>query len=138
VKNIFIDINVVLDLFLERRPHHAPAQKVFILAEKKQIKILISAISFTTIHYLLSRHFSREEAAKILGKLRLLCEVAPVTQKIIDLAMTASFDDFEDAVQYYSASLAGAEAILTRNRDDFSSADIPVMSPVDFLALLEV
>ena len=38
-----------------------------------------------------------------------------------------------DAVQYYSALTAKAEAIITRNKKDFENSKIPVMTAGEYL-----
>ena len=44
--------------------------------------------------------------------------------------MESAFNDFEDAVIFYRAkSINGILSIITRSTDDFSAADIPVLTP---------
>ena len=50
--------------------------------------------------------------------------------------MKKVFSDFEDAMQYYSAIREGADAIITRNSEDFDAAQIEVYEPQQFLDLL--
>lgn len=50
--------------------------------------------------------------------------------------MKKVFLDFEDAMQYYSAIREGADAIITRNSNDFNAADIAVYEPQAFLDML--
>ena len=45
-----------------------------------------------------------------------------------------SFKDFEDVIQPFSAKAEGdMTAIITRNKQDFLSSEIPVYSPEEFL-----
>jgi predicted nucleic-acid-binding protein len=44
--------------------------------------------------------------------------------------------DFEDALQVASAIAGGAEVIVTRNVSDFAAAELPAMTPEDFLSSL--
>ena len=64
------------------------------------------------------------------------CNVTPVDSVIIDKAIASEFKDFEDAMQYYSALREGADAIITRNIVDFTSAKIDVYEPQEFLDML--
>jgi hypothetical protein len=48
----------------------------------------------------------------------------------------SSFADFEDAVQYYAAISAKADAIITRNTKDYKHASIPVLTAEQFLKTL--
>ena len=54
-------------------------------------------------------------------------------EDIIEAALNSEFNDFEDALQYYSAtSIPAMEIILTRNSKDFTKSKIPVYTPVQF------
>ena len=44
-------------------------------------------------------------------------------------------NDFEDAIQYYSAKKIGADYIVTNNIKDFGFSDIDVVKPIDFLRI---
>jgi predicted nucleic acid-binding protein len=59
-----------------------------------------------------------------------------VDKKIINDSLESGFYDFEDAVQYYTAKSSGIEIIITRNKKDYITEDITVMSADEFLATL--
>lgn len=63
-------------------------------------------------------------------------EVTPVDSIIIDKAIASQFSDFEDAMQYFSAIREKADAIITRNSEDFVAAQIEVYEPQQFLDML--
>ena len=54
---------------------------------------------------------------------------------IIDKAIDSPISDFEDAVQFYTATYSEADYIITRNPKHFPQNDIPVLTPNAFLAL---
>ena len=60
-----------------------------------------------------------------------ICEVSTVDSGIVDAALYSSFQDFEDAIQFFCALNAGADIIVTRNIKDFKNATIPVKMPDD-------
>ena len=134
MKKLFVDTNIVLDLLAKRLPFYISAALLFSLADKKKVKLSVSALTFANTNYVLSKLKTSEEAQEILRRFRLLVEVVPLTSKIIDLALNNTrFKDFEDSLQYYSASESSCEIIITRNQKDFKSADLPVMSAEEFL-----
>lgn len=47
--------------------------------------------------------------------------------------MTSDFEDLEDAIHYYAAIKANIEGIITQNKKDFKTAQIPVLTPDEFL-----
>ena len=66
--------------------------------------------------------------------MRDLFEIAPIGPNAVDRALVLRANDFEDALQYFSAIQSGADCIVTRNSKDFSFSEIEVLTPSDFLA----
>jgi hypothetical protein len=66
-------------------------------------------------------------------KYRLICEVSNIDKIIIDKSLISNFNDFEDAVQHYSALYDKCDILITRNKKDFKNSEIPVMTPSEFL-----
>lgn len=138
MKTILCDINVILDIFLKREPFYNPAATLFSKVENGEVKGFLCALSFPTLFYLLSKSIRKEQVVKTLEKIRIVFQVAPVSEKVIDLSLTGEFKDFEDAVQYYSAVQVGAEFFVTRNKRDFTGTKMPVFTPEEFLSFLHV
>ena len=136
MKSVLCDINVILDIFLKRDPHYAPAARLFSLIEEKKLQGYLSAQSFPTMFYILSKELKRDKAMRVLEKLRIVFRVAAVDEKVIDLSLASTFKDFEDAVQYYSALHVKADCLITRNKSDYRTDRLPVMTPEEFLALI--
>jgi predicted nucleic acid-binding protein len=126
---IFIDTDVCLDLLAKREPHYSYAATLFTLADKGELKLFVSSLSFSNLNYLLSRQNSMAEARRILSKFKVLVQVLPVDDKVIELALNSKFKDFEDAIQYFTAIESGITILLTRNIKDFKKAEIPVQTP---------
>ncbi len=133
MENVFVDTNIVIDLLQKRDEFYKEAQELFTLADRKKVKLYISALTFANTYYILSRFYSSDEAKKILSKFKVLVEVLPTTDKIIELALASDFKDFEDAIQFYTALENGLEAIITRNKKDFKNNLIPVFSAKEYL-----
>lgn len=68
-----------------------------------------------------------------LRKLRIILHVIDSSEKVLDLALNSNFNDFEDAIQYYTALNADIRTIITRNLKDYKAADILVQTPEMFL-----
>ena len=133
MENAFVDTNIVIDLLQKRDEFYKEAQELFTLADRKKVKLYISALTFANTYYILSRFYSSDEAKKILSKFKVLVEVLPTTDKIIELALASDFKDFEDAIQFYTALESSLEAIITRNKKDFKNNLIPVFSAKEYL-----
>jgi predicted nucleic acid-binding protein len=137
VKSVLCDINFILDIFLERQPFYAPAARIFAMIEAKQLKGYLCANSFPTLFYILAKELKRDGAMKVLQKIRIVFRVASVDEKVIDLSLASDIKDFEDAVQCYSAVHAKVDCLITRNKADYVSDIVSVMTPEEFLAAIE-
>lgn len=133
--NVFLDTNVVLDVFAHRQPFYADSARVWALAERGQARGLVSALSMTNLYYVVRKLASRSEAAEMLKAVRGCVGLTPCDASVLNQAIDAGFGDFEDAVQYFSARAAGAGVLVTRNIDHFpEDDDLPAMTPTAFLA----
>lgn len=135
MKHLLVDTNIVLDLLAKREEFFKEAQILFSLADKKQVKLYISSLTFANTYYILSQHYKIKEARSVLRKFKVLVTVLPMDDKIIDLSLESDFKDFEDAIQYYTAVENNLNMIITRNLRDFKSATIPVLTAKSFLEL---
>ncbi|MCQ2252608.1 MAG: hypothetical protein MJZ61_04070 [Bacteroidales bacterium] len=70
--------------------------------------------------------------------MRLLIQVASTGQLAVDWAIQKKAKDFEDAVQYFAALHYGVDVIISRNVRDYPYSDIPVITPLEFLASMGV
>jgi len=134
-KRVFVDTDIIYDLLAKREPFYQAAARLFTMADEDKIQIFISSLSLANIHYLLSKELSSFEAKQILRKFKLLVQIAPLNEKVIDLALNSEFNDFEDAIQYYSALQNEIEILLTRNLKDYKKAQITVLTAQDFITL---
>jgi predicted nucleic acid-binding protein len=134
-KKVFVDTDIIYDLLGKRDPFYLAAAQLFTLADEGKVQIFISALSLANLHYLISKKISEKEAKEILRKFKVLVHVAPLNDKIIDLALNSEFSDFEDAIQYYSALQNEIEVLLTRNLKDYRKAQITVLTAQDFINL---
>jgi predicted nucleic acid-binding protein len=130
---LFFDTNVVLDVLTRREPWTHDSAALLSLVDKNQIQGFVAAHTITTLHYLLSRHISREKASTTLTELVSLVKIAAVDDSVIRKALSLGWQDFEDAVQGVCALEEGADYFVTRNPRDFSALTIPVVNPSEAL-----
>ena len=130
---VFIDTDIALDLLAKREPHYTSAAALFSLADKGKLTIYISSLSFSNLNYLLSRQYNSAERRRILNNFKVLVRVLAVDDKIIELALSSKFRDFEDGIQYYTAIENGINNLLTRNIKDYKEAKIAVLTAESYL-----
>jgi predicted nucleic acid-binding protein len=130
MKYYFIDTNIILDLVAQRQPFCQDAEKLFQLAKENSIGLYCSAISINNIYYIIAKFSNKQTALTAIRKLRHELRIIDLDKKCLFKAMDSEFSDFEDAIQYYSATtIDKIAAIVTRNIKDFKQADIPVITP---------
>lgn len=138
MKHFFLDINVVIDFLIDRRPFSISAAKLFDHSEKGHIKIYMSAVSYSNIYYVIKKLSSHKETITILKDLNKITETIDTTKEVIRNSIDSQFKDFEDAIQHYcAASNKRIEVIVTRNTSDFKNSIISVMTPDEALSLIE-
>lgn len=132
---LLVDTNIVLDLLARRQEFIIEAQELFTLSDKKELKLYVSSLTFANTYYILSQKMKLSNARKILRKFKVLVEVLPMDDKIIDLSLESDFKDFEDAIQYHTAIENEISIIITRNLKDFKTAKIPVLTAKDYIEM---
>jgi len=133
---ILLDSNIAIDAVLKREPFYNSAEKVIGLSQGG-IGLFISASAVTDIYYIVRKSTGNKETAITLIKdLLENIDIAAVTGNEIRQAISLDWGDFEDAVQYAAGETIAVDYIVTRNKSDFASAVLPVVTPDELLALL--
>jgi predicted nucleic acid-binding protein len=136
MERVFVDTDIILDLLGEREPFYKSAAYLFSRADRRELKIYVSGLSFANAHYVLRRKFSEPDTRKILLSLKVLVTVLPIDDKVIELGLASDFSDFEDSVQYYTAIENSMKILITRNLKGYRLAKIPVMTAESYLKSL--
>lgn len=135
---IFVDFDVVIDFFTDREPYVNPASELFELNEQGIIKIYISAVSLNNIYYIVRRFLGHQKTIEVVELLTEMTEIIGITKQEILQALKNDFSDFEDSIQYSSAlTIEDLNAIITRNTKDYRKSAIAVMTPLNFLKMIE-
>jgi len=129
VKKVLVDVNVVLDVLLDREPHVGASAAVWAAVERGQTKAVLSAHAVTTIHYLLRRELGISQAKKALEAVLRVFGVAMVDESVIQDALDLPFGDFEDAVTAAAARMAGCGCVVTRDPGGFRGSPVRALTP---------
>jgi predicted nucleic acid-binding protein len=133
MENIFVDINIIIDLLVKRGLIYKDAQVLFTLSDKKEIQLCISSLSFANAYYSIVKQHKDIDTKNYLAKFKVLVKVLPLEDKAIELALASDFNDFEDGLQYFIAMDNESDIIITRNKKDFKNAKIPVMTAGEYI-----
>jgi predicted nucleic acid-binding protein len=132
--NILLDTDINLDFFFDRKPYSEHSANVLSLCESNEIKGFITPVILSNLYYLLRQSSTHEKVIDKLSQLISITEVLLIDRNSIILALNSNFNDFEDALQNFSAECNGnISLILTRNLKDFKNSSLGVMTPENYL-----
>lgn len=137
MSSVFLDTDVVLDLYIERQPHHDIALRLFSKLKRTKIRCYTSPIIIANVYYILSKLENREYAMDKIRKLRKLISIAPINDTIIDSAITSPYKDFEDSIQFHCAINNNINIFITRNIRHYPKEQLRVSDPTQYLSVLE-
>ena len=138
-----LDTNIVVDVLQNREPWYVDGQKIFLAVANKRITGCITAKEVTDIHYFARKLFKGEgqvdyRARKVIAGLFALFEVLDTQSSDCRKALLSNCGDYEDAVMIETGLREKIDCIVTRNEGDYTASLIPVYSPLNFLAMLEL
>ncbi len=134
---ILFDTNILLDVFLRRDPFFKASSQLVAQSEAGKIEGWICATTITTIHYLIGNALNRTSANQHVENVLKIFRVAEVNRIVLNNALNLDFIDYEDAALYQSAFQTNLNGILTRNKQDFESSDLPVYTPDQLLIIIQ-
>ena len=135
-KRIFVDANVLIDLFDTNRPLREFSVKAIQQLLETEAELYTSCDLVTTVYYVLRKKFGKETLV-FIEKLSKMCSIVPFSneevEKVIELMkQDRNFKDLEDTLQYVLAKKMQCDLILSNDKG-FYSPDIAVISVKDLL-----
>ncbi len=142
---VFLDTNIFLEYFEQRREYHAVSQLLSAVEDGK-LKAVISIGCIYTLTYLIQMGLKQkgihrpEQTVQLratLGTIMSLVAVGGLSQNRVTKAIQdATFNDVEDSLQYQCAIQAKCDALVTINLRDYRDADtakMEILSPTEFV-----
>jgi len=138
-KRVFIDANVLIDLFDADRPLRKYSLEAIQKLLEDDVELCTSSDLVTTIYYVLRKKFGKK-ALIFVEKLSKMCILLPFSNKELEKAIllmkqNANFKDLEDTLQYVLAKENACDLILSNDKK-FYAADIEVLDVKKFLKRL--
>lgn len=133
---LLLDINVLLDVVLEREPWSGPAAELLAAVEARRVEGFVAPHTLPTLYYVVAKIGDRRTATQAMHDLLQLVDIVPIRKQELRQALTFSIADFEDAIQAASALAVEADYLVTRNEADFKAAPIVTATPSTVLTLL--
>ncbi len=124
---LLIDINVVLDVALQRAG--APASAKLLALCGRQHEGWLAWHSVATLACLIERQQSAISSRDFIRGLLVWAQVAQTGTADAVAALDLPMPDFENALQAAAAMACGAQVIVTRNERDFKGSPVPAITP---------
>ena len=129
MKRVLFDVNVVLDVLLDRKPHAEASAAAWAAVETGLVEGLLAAHAVTTIHFLVRKEKGAAKAKGIVSSILTVFGVAAVDSSVVQEALRLPCPDFEDAVTAAAARLAGCEYLLTGDPRGFRGSPVRAIPP---------
>lgn len=130
MKRYFLDTNILLDFLGNRQPFGSYALEILNKSRLKEWELWTSDNSILTSYYIISKEIGEIESRTKIGRLINFLEIQPTQKTHIQKALTSDFKDLEDGIQSFCASsIPKLKGIITRNKKDFQSSQIPIFEP---------
>jgi predicted nucleic acid-binding protein len=130
---VLFDVNVLLDVFLDRAPWDVDSKAAFKLALDGRVDGYISAITPTTLFYVARSLVGTDQAFLIVAKCLAVLSVATVDGQVLVDALKVTGKDFEDHVQFTSAEAAKLDAVVTRDAAGFTASVLQILTPAELV-----
>lgn len=126
---VLLDVNVILDVLLQRPEWLADAQAVWDAADGAQLHSCLAASSLTDIFYIARKLVGEGPARTIVRDCLDTLDILGVDEKALEEAYARPETDYEDALQIAIATLNSVDAIVTRDAVGFAESPVPVWTP---------
>lgn len=131
--NIFLDANIIVSVLNKEYPLFSHTSRIMSLADHPRYKVFTSPVCLAIAFYFAEKKHRTKLARE---KINILCDhlsVAGIDESIVRRTIANStINDFEDALEYYSAIENKCTCIITEDVKDFYFSDIEVLTAADF------
>ncbi len=135
-KKVFVDANIILDIFDGQRPSHWSSLKVYHYMLESKWMLFSSCDIITTVYYVDSKKNKRQTIEKVEDINKIL-KVIDFSNK--EIAKTCSlmkedesYKDLEDTLQYVLAQKENCDMIISNDKK-FASKEIELLSSETFI-----
>ena len=133
---VLIDLNIVLDVILNRRPFVEEAKQIWDAHASGVIDGTITATELTNLFYIIRRIAGESIARTSVKECLSTFAIASVDRDTLENAAQQVGVDFEDNVCIACAEFSSIDLIVTRDPNGFTHSRIPVLSPTELLVKL--
>jgi len=131
---IFIDANIIIDVFLQNEIFFEESAKVLQICENGIMNSSLAPHTITNIWFVTRKEMSNIERRAALKELLKFIDVVETGKNELNEAIELTeIEDLEDALQAVCAKKHNAEFIVTRDLSGFKYSPVPAISPAEFI-----
>ena len=128
----FLDANILVSIVRKEYPLFTYTSRILSLVDHGY-EMVTSPISLAIAFYFAEKEHGTKEAKRRMGILMEHLQISDCGALEARKAIgNVKANDFEDALQYYSALDAGCKVIVTNDTKGFYYSEIPVLKPDQF------
>lgn len=132
MKKVFLDTNVLLDFVLGREGMN-DTLAILQLREDEKVYLTTSILSMANVAYVAKKGRTKAELYELIQGLSEMIHTLQMDEVQLLEALAVIAPDFEDMLQMVCAKTHDCDAIITRNKKDFTLSSTPVYTPQEFL-----
>lgn len=130
---VFVDANILVSVLNKEYPLFTHSARILSLSGNNNFQIYTSPVCLAIAFYFAEKKHKTKLAREKIG---LLCGhifIAPATVDVVEKTIAnKKINDFEDGLEYYSATESNCTFIVTEDIGDFYFSEIPVLSARNF------
>ena len=137
---VFLDTNIVLDIFHRDRPFYDSAVQLFYYLDENKFTAFYSESVLTTTAYVLRKRMTPVEINKAIINLNKKINLLHCFPSLVDKSLLKDPPDFEDGLLYEIALHHQLDYFITSNTKDFKSiqnSKLPVINAKGFNKILK-
>ncbi len=139
VYKVFLDINILIDFFVQSRLNHKYAVQIFSSAERNLLKGYTCESVISTTAWLLRKDYSTKQLRNIFIEMLDLFTILSCNERICKEALNSNIPDIEDSILYHLSLNNKMDYLITNDKTDFKNVNqknMPVVTPPQFISLL--
>lgn len=134
---LLLDTNVLVDFYAQRDPFSADANKIAVAGMFGDAELWACPHSFPDILFILRRAVPAARLQEAMRASMEFINVCTVNQEDVAAALELGWADGEDALVNRCAERVKADYLVTRDAAGFRGARVSVVSPSQWLAMME-
>ncbi len=131
---VFLDASILVAVACNEYPLFTNCSRLLSLCDDSRFEVFTSPLCLAITYYFAERKNGKELARKKLLILSDKLKITTVDSVAVNkVNANKSIHDFEDGLEYYSATHSKCKCIVTEDKGDFYFSDIEILNAEEFL-----